>query len=43
MAEVIVHKRVVRYLRRLPAPERERLKRVLEEIGREPVQAVNIE
>lgn len=42
MAEVIVHKRVARYLKRLPAPEKARLKRALEEIGREPVQGSQV-
>lgn len=42
MAAVIVHKRVARYLKRLPAPEKERLKRALEEIGLEPVQGSQV-
>lgn len=42
MFEVIVHKRAAQYLRKLPKPQKESIKKVLTELRTKPLQKFNI-
>ncbi len=42
MYKVVVHKRAAKYLRKLPDSQRERIKELLRELGKEPLQRSDI-
>jgi len=42
MFKVIVHKRAARYLKTLPKAQKEKVKNILKELGREPLQRADV-